>query len=219
VEARLSLFAEVYGKTWSMCLALLVFFGVVGLLAFRLRVKRLDFRMPARQVFCACVLPGFVLMAMCLTLIDKPYFHISDVTKEWLFMFSAFLGVPVSLPMLAGAVWALAHSMQRIPIKASSLALLMLGMFALGCAASNVHDVVWCGAITDWYLQHHQAGYDLDYFVALGRPFGIPREVLADYATLGPCAVVLVAGELFVAVACFLRLGRHQSLLTSAATT
>ena len=206
--ARLSLFAEAYGKTWSMCLALLLFFGVVGLLAYRLRVKRLDFRIPARPVFWACVMPGFVLLAVCLTLIDKPYFHVSDETKNWLFMFSAFLGVPLSLPMLAGAAWAAAHYMQRIPIRVPSLALLMLGVFALGCAASNIHDVVWCGAITDWYLHHHKAGYDLDYFVALGRPFGISREVLADYATLGPCAVVLVAGELFVALACFLRLGK-----------
>lgn len=209
---RLSLFADAYAKTWSMCLALLLFFAVVGLLAYRLHIKRLDFRIPVRPVFWLCVLPGFVLLAVCLTLIDKPYFHIPDTTKDWLFMFSAFLGVPVSLPMLAGAVWASAHYMQRIPIRVSSLALLMLGIFALGCAASNIHDVVWCGAVTDWYIHHHKAGYDLDYFVALGKLFGISREVLADYATLGPCAVVLVAGELFVAVACFLRLGKpHDS--------
>ena len=104
--ARLSLFADVYGKTWSMCVALLLFFGVVGLLAHRIRVKRLDFRIRARPVFGVCVLPGFVLMAVCLTLIDKPYFHMSDLAKSWLFMFAAFLGVPVSLPMLAGAAWA-----------------------------------------------------------------------------------------------------------------
>ena len=61
--ARLSLFAEVYGKTWSLCFALLVFSGVVGLLAYRLRVSRLDFRIPARPVFWGCVLPGFALMA------------------------------------------------------------------------------------------------------------------------------------------------------------
>ena len=216
--ARLSLFAEAYGKTWSMCLALLVFFGVVGLLAHRLRLKRLEFRIPARPVFWLCVLPGFALMTVCLTLIDRPHFHMTDLTKSWLFMFSAFLGVPVSLPLLAGAAWASAHYLHRTPIRVSSLALLMLGVFALGCAASNIHDVVWCGAITDWYLEHHKAGYDLDYFVALGRPFGIPREVLADYATLGPCAVVMVAGELFVALACFLRLGKPHAL-TSAATT
>ena len=58
MEARLSLFAEAYGKTWSMCLALLVFFGVVGLLAYRLRVKRLDFQIPARPVFWLASCPG-----------------------------------------------------------------------------------------------------------------------------------------------------------------
>jgi hypothetical protein len=96
---------------------------------------------------------------------------------------------------------------------------LFADVYGKTCSMCLALFVVWCGAITDWYLHHHKAGYDLDYFVALGRPFGISREVLADYATLGPCAVVLVAGELFVAVACFLRLGRNQSLLTSVATT
>jgi hypothetical protein len=88
------------------------------------------------------------------------------------------------------------------------LALVLLGSFALGCAASNIHDVAWCGTITDGYTHHHKAGYDLDYFVAFGNYFGISRDVLADYATLGPCALVLVLGELLVALACFTRLGK-----------
>ncbi|MCX5758966.1 MAG: hypothetical protein NTU83_10765, partial [Candidatus Hydrogenedentes bacterium] len=200
---RLSLFLEAYGKTWNMCLALLLFFVVVAVAARWFKAGKLDFHLPPRLVFWACVVPGFVLMAVCLTLIDKPYFSISNVAKEWLFMFSAFLGVPVSIPLLAGAVWATAHHLLGIPVKASSLALLLLGMFALGCAASNIHDVVWCGTITGGYTQHHAAGYDLDYFVDFGNRFGIARATLADYATLRPCAVVLVLGELLVAVACF----------------
>lgn len=207
----MSLFIETYSKTWNMCVAILLFFVVVALLAYLLRAKRLDFQIPSRFVFWTCVVPGFALMAVCLTLINKPHFNIPDVTKDWLFMFSAFLGVPVSIPMLAGAAWASGHFSQRIPVKASSLALVLLGSFALGCAASNIHDVVWCGAITDWYTHHQKAGYDLDFFVALGNHFRIPREITADYATLGPCAVVMVLGEIIVALACFARIGKLKN--------
>jgi len=198
---------EAYGQTWNMCLAMLLFFVAVALLARFLNARCLDFDIPSRGVFWVCVVLAFILMSICLTLIDKPRFAVSDVALDWMFMFSAFLGIPATLPLLAGAIWASAHRLYRMPVQASSLTLVMLGMFAIGCAASNIHDVVWCGAITGWYARHQAAGYDLDYFVAFGNMFGISREVLADYATLGPCAIVLVLGETVVAVACFQRLG------------
>jgi hypothetical protein len=206
----LSILLEAYGKTWNMCLALSLFFAGVAVLAYFMKAKDMDFQIPSWIVFWACLASAFVVFSVCLTLIDKPHFAASEVTLNWLFMFSAFLGIPVALPMLAGMVWALAHHIHREPLNASSLALLMLGTFAIGCAVSNVHDVIWCGAITDGYTHHFQAGYDLDYFVGFGRKFGISREVLADYATLGPCAIVLVLGELVVAASCFVRLGNSE---------
>ena len=208
---RLSMFFEAYTKTAGMCLGFVLFYGVIALLAYFLKMKRLNFIISVRTAFWACVLPGFILLAVCLTLIDKPQWSFSPETLDWMFMFSAFLGIPAALPLLAAAVWAAACRLANTPVKAGPLALVMLGTFGLGCAASNVHDVVWCAAITDTYARHHAAGYDLDYFVAFGGKFGIPREVTADYATLGPCAFVMVLGELAVALACFARLAKLSS--------
>lgn len=208
MSSMIAMFAEAYVKTWPVCLVFLAFFTVVASIAYWLRAERFDFTVPPRPAFWCCLVPGFVLMAVCLTLVDKPHFAISEVDKDWLFMFSAFLGIPVALPMLMGAIWAAAHRLVRAPLKASSFALVMLGSFAIGCATSNIHDVVWCGTYTGAFTHHVKAGYDLDYFVAFGGYFGITRDVLADYATLGPCALVLVLGELLVAAACFVRLSR-----------
>ena len=114
----------------------------------------------------------------------------------------------VGVALSFGASPAAALRTQDAVVGAASLALVMRGTFGLGCAASNIHDVAWCAAITDNFTKHFAAGFDLDYFVAFGNKFGISREVLADYATLGPCAFVMVAGELAVAAACFLRLSK-----------
>ncbi len=210
---RLSMLCDVYAKTAYMCLGLLVFFGVVSLLACFLNVRRLNFDIRAKTAFWACLVPGFILITVCLTLIDEPRWGLSGGVMSWMFMLSAFLGVPVALPLLAGAAWASAHRLLKAPVRAGSFALVLLGVFALGCAASNIHDVIWCAAITNTYAHHEVAGGDLAAFVALGNKFGIASEVLSDYATLGPCAIVMVIGELTVAAACFRRLARLSRIV------
>ena len=199
---------EAYAKTWPMCLASVVFLLLVAALAYKVKATRLERDLSAKTVFWICLALWLVLLAVCLTLIDKPHFDLSSHTKGWLFMFSAFLGIPLTAPLLACAAWALAGHFRGETVNSTVLALLALGAFGLGCAASNMHDVVWCGAITDWYAHHHKAGYDLDLFVAFGRCFGIPRDVLSDYATLGPYTILLVLGELTISLASFVRLGR-----------
>ena len=205
---RLSILSEAYSKTAWMCLGFVIFFGVISLLAYFLKVKKLNFGISARAAFWVCAVLGFVLLTVCLTLIDEPRWPLSHEILSWMFMFSAFLGIPVVMPLFAGIVWASACRLAKAPVQVGPLMLVMLGTFALGCAASNIHDVVWCASVTDTYAQHKAAGYDLDFFVALGNKFGIPREVTADYATLGPCAIVMVLGELTVAAACFGRLAK-----------
>lgn len=206
------LILEALVKTWSMCLCTLGLSVVVALLVYRVRMPRLDPNLPAKPVFWLCIAGWFVLMSVCLTLIDKPHFDLAPLTKNWLFMVSAFLGIPMTVPLLACAAWALAHEFVGKPVRLSALIVMAVGSFALGCAASNIHDVVWCGAITDWYTQHHKGGYDLDAFVAFGKRFGIPGPVLKDYATLGPYAMLLVLGEITVAVASFIRLRKDHTL-------
>ena len=191
-----------------MCLAFLGFFVGIAALLYGLSAARLEWRLPSVPVFWICLVSGFVMAAICLTLIDKPHFALSDETKDWLFMFSAFLGIPLAIPLLAGAAWTLAHQLRNEPVRVTPFILLLFGAFGVGCAASNIHDIVWCGAITHGFTQHYKAGYDLDVFVAFGKWFNIPAETLADYATLGPCAIVLVVGELFVAAVAFARIKR-----------
>ena len=211
MSVRLGIILETYANTWLPCLFLLLMAGAVASAVCRLELRWLDRPVSARAVFWACLIPGMLLLAVCLTLIDKPHFDYSFEALDWMFMFSAFLGIPLVLPFLAGACFAAAHWQQRSPVNLLPMSLLMLCMFALGCAMSNVHDVVWCGAATRWYAERHVAGFDLDLFVAVGECFGISRKVLADYATLGPCAVVMIASELIVAVACFARLRKLRN--------
>jgi len=205
---RFAILFEAYSKTAWMCLGFVIFFGLIALLVRLVNVKRLNFAISARTAFWACAVPGFALLTVCLTLIDEPRWDLPHEILSWMFMFSAFLGIPVVMPLFAGMVWAAACRLMKAPVHLGPLVLVMLGSFGLGCAASNIHDVVWCAAITDNYAQHKAAGYDLDFFVALGNNFNIPREVTADYATLGPCAFVMVLGELAVAAACFGRLAK-----------
>lgn len=200
------LILDAYTKTWTMCLFSYGFFVVVALLATFFRVRRLDFRLPTRFVFWVCLITWFVILSICLTLIDRPRIGLSKEMLGWLFMFCAFLFIPATVPLLAGAAWALVHELRREPMRISSFLLVMLAAFGLGCAASNIHDIVWCGVITNGYTIHFKAGYDLDVFVAFAQQFGITREIAADYATLGPYAMVLVLGELLVSVAAYIRL-------------
>ena len=200
------LIIDAYMKIWLMCLASYGFFAVVALLATFFHVPRLDFRLPTRFLFWSCLIAWFVILSICLTLIDEPHIGLSKQMLNWLFMFCAFLFIPVSVPLLVGAVWSLMHEIRYEVMRVSSFCLVTLAAFGLGCAASNIHDAVWCGIITNGYTIHYKAGFDLDLFVAFAKWFGISREVAADYATLGPYAIVLVLGELLVSVAAYVRL-------------
>jgi hypothetical protein len=205
----MSLVPDAFIKTGPMCFFSFAFFVLVAIMAMNVRIRQLNFHLPSGFIAYSFFIIWVILSGICLTLIDKPHFDMTPVMKDWLFMFSAFLGIPVTVPLMSGGVWALAHHLKGQKVTLSSLALISLAGFAMGCAASNIHDVVWCGVITDGYSQHHAAGYDLDLFVAFGQMFGIPREVSADYATLGPYTMVLVTGELLVAVVSLIRLRKN----------
>ena len=199
---------ETIGKTWPMCLASLGSFIAVAALAWKAKAPRLERTLPSNPIAWGCLAAWLLLMSVILTLVDKPAFDISYEAKDWLFMFSAFLGIPLSVPLLACGIWALAHQSRGEPVKLSALALVSLVGLGVGCAASNMHDVVWCGVKTGWYTEHCKAGFDLDIFVAFAKVFGIPKDVSQDYATLGPYTMFLVAGELLVAAASLDRLRR-----------
>ncbi len=136
------------------------------------------------------------------------YFNISKNAKNWMFMFSAFLGIPLTMPLLAGMVWAWGCRQRNESVALGALVLVMLAAFWLGCAASNIHDVVWCGVITDGFKKHYAAGSDIAFFYKPATWLGIPESVAADYAALGPFAILFVAGELAAFAATFARFNR-----------
>ena len=200
----MALFFPALIATWPMCVGLLAFGASVSALIRYLRLPWLDFSLNAWAVFWISVSSWFISHSIMLTLVDSPYLNlISSARQEtitWLFMLGAFLGIPLTVPLLAAAVWSLYRAARRERVRCGPLFLLMLGTFMLGLGTSNAHDFLWCGIITEYFTKHYPAGNDLLFFIVLGRWFGIPEKVTADYATLGSCAVVLIAAELMMGV-------------------
>ena len=156
----------------------------------------------------SCLIAWLILASVCLTLIDEPYFNVSKEVKNWMFMLSAFLGIPLTMPLLAGMVWAWGCRLRNESVRAGGAGARHAGCFRLGCAASNVHDIVWCGVITDGFRKHYVAGSDIAFFYVPVTWLGIPKSVAADYASLGPFAIIFVAGELAIVATAFARLNR-----------
>ena len=206
------LFLQAYAATWAMSLSFALFFVAVAALVWFLRAPNLNPPVNADLVLWLTIGVWFIGMSACMYYIDKPHIGASPVTLDWLFMVSAFLGIPVCMPFFAGFLWAFSCKLRGENVLLGPLALVMLGAFGLGCAVSNMHDLLWCGAITENYTIHYKAGYDLDVFVAMGNLFHIPREVTADYATLGPVVLIMILGEVLVAVTCFVRLSKLDNI-------
>lgn len=193
-------------QAWPLCLVFILFFSGVSAATWWIPCRKWRYSVSSLPTFIVLTILWVVTMGVCLTFVDSPRLDLSREAIDWLFMVAAFLGIPLTIPLLTGAVWALSHGLRNERTPLSELALLMLAGFGLGCAASNIHDIVWCGVITHWYTQPFEAGYDLLVFATVGQWFGIPEQALYDYATLGPCAAVLVLGELMVSLVCFVRL-------------
>lgn len=203
---------DTYARMWPMLIGIIAFFCLIVGLIGRLRIPSLERPLRAGCVAWSCVVSWLVLASICLTLIDEPYWNISQEIKNWMFMLSAFLGIPLTMPLLGGFVWAWQCRLRNEPVPCGALVLVMLCGFWLGCAASNMHDIVWCGTITDGFMKHYHAGSDIAFFIEPAKWFGIPEEIAADYASLGPFAIVFVMGELAIATAAFRRLNRAYAL-------
>jgi hypothetical protein len=210
------LIVETYARMWPMVIATVAVVVGIAALTWRLRLPRLEKSLRASRVLWSCLVAWLVLASVCLTLIDEPYFNISKNAKNWMFMFSAFLGIPLTMPLLAGMVWAWGCRLRNESVGLGALVLVMLAAFWLGCAASNIHDIVWCGVITDGFNKHHPAGSDIAFFYTPATWLGIPESVAADYAALGPFAIIFVVGELAIVATAFARLNRSY---TSASMT
>ncbi len=194
---------------WPLTLFILAFFGAFAALALKLKIPSLDRDLPPKPVFRILIVVWFVAICILVTLIDAPDIDALKGMQSMIFMVSTFFGLPLTMPLFAVAIYAFVCGMHKQPVRLSSACLLGLGALGLGLAFSNVHDVIWCGCITDGYRHAQKAGGDLVAFAWLGERFGISDEVLYDYATLGPSAFVMVLGELAMACAAFIRLKRN----------
>ena len=197
---------QTFQAIWPLCVALGVFFALVSWAALCLSIPRLNCMLNSWRVFWSSLITWLIFMSIVMTLIDSPHLNLSKGAIDMLFMVSAFLGLPMSVPLLAVGLWALTYALRNERVPLASLVWVMLGTFGLGTAMSNVHDILWCGIITEGFTKHFAAGPDLVVFAFVGRLFGISDKVMYDYATLGLCAVLLVTGEMVVVWSCFLRL-------------
>ncbi len=205
------LILETYARMWPMVIGIVALvIGLVGL-TWWVRVPRFERPLRPSRVLWSCLIAWLVLASVCLTLIDEPYFNVSKEVKNWMFMISAFLGIPLTMPLLAGMVWAWACHLRNESVALGALVLVMLAAFWLGLAASNIHDIAWCGVITDGFKKHYTAGSDIAFFYKPATWLGIPESVAADYAALGPFAIIFVAGELAVFATTFARLNRSYA--------
>ena len=205
---------QAYGNTWPLCLGLVAFLVGLSGLAHGLKCSRGNRTLDAHRLFWVSLLCWLVFMSIITTLIDSPYLPVPHEVIVWLFMLSAFLGLPLSMPPLAVAVWALFAAARGERVRLSTLCLLSLGAFALGAVTSNMHDVLYCGIITHGYAQPYPAGGDLAFFYAVARLFAIPDKVSADYATFGACMIIMVMGELALAAVCLRRVFKIESAAT-----
>ncbi len=205
------LILQAYRDGWTLGMGLITFFVILSLVAWFLRAPRLERSLNPKGLFWASIIFWLVFLSIVTTLIDSPYLPLSQDAINMLFMVAAFVGLPLSMPPLAAAVWAL-HAMARGErIRLSSLLLLMLGAFSLSAVTSNMHDVLWCGIITRGYSQPYPAGGDLIAFYTVATPFGVPESVQADYAFFGAFMIIMVLGELLLAAVCLRRLYNLES--------
>ncbi len=193
-------------NVWPLTLFIAGLFGLLAFLALLLKIGKRDWECPPMPVFYLSVAVWFLLLSLLLTLIDEPRLDALKGIESLAFMVSAFFGIPLSMPLLAVAVHARVCALHGKRLGLGAALLMALGAFALGLAASNIHDIVWCGAITEGFAKNVKAGGDLDAFAWLGGRLGIPDGTMYDYLTLGSSAFVMVLGEIGWAVACFRRL-------------
>ena len=201
---------QTYVKAWPLCLGFVVFYLLFAAVVTWTPLPGKNWALSARKIFWSNLIFWLIFMSIVTTLIDSPYLPVSQEVITWLFMTSAFLGLPLSMPPFAALIWGFFAWLRGEKIAISSLGLLMLAAFCLGAFTSNMHDVLWCGVITHGYSQLHPAGGDLLPFYVLASLFGIPKQIQEDYATFGSCMVIMVFGELFMAGVCLRRLAKLE---------
>ncbi len=105
--------------------------------------------------------------------------HLFDILEGWWgFHFFATFAFTL-LPIGIGLVCAYGFIRNTNSVPQGTFFLFLLCFFCFGFAATNLHDVLWCGTRTGWFAFDVSAGYDLDLWINL---FQSPSD---DYRIFG----------------------------------
>ena len=105
--------------------------------------------------------------------------HLFDILEGfWGFHFFATFAFTL-LPIGIGLVCGYGFMRNTISIPRGTFALFLFCFLAFGFAATNLHDLLWCGTRTGWFAFPVDAGYDLDLWINL---FQSPTR---DYRVFG----------------------------------
>lgn len=109
----------------------------------------------------------------------------------WIYAALAF----VLLPFFYGFIALYSYVLKKGEFKMGNAFLLFVSFSSFGWVASNVHDVIWCGVVTEFYTISHHAGEDLAFWYWV---FGITDRAIFDYRAFGTYMFLSVLVEISV---------------------
>ncbi|NVM31785.1 MAG: hypothetical protein HWN65_23300 [Candidatus Helarchaeota archaeon] len=119
----------------------------------------------------------------------------------YFFSFTSFIILPFGLALIGSASYIHFSSKPKL----GNFLLVLLALFAIGLGGSFLHDVIWCGTITNFYTQEWVTqSHDLDFWCNL------LRVESKDYRVFGFYMLVMVIILLIFAA---ILLWRHRSFV------
>jgi hypothetical protein len=122
---------------------------------------------------------------------------------EHFMIFAAFAFI--FLPEICGLIGVYGYVIKNKGFKLGNVLLLLTSLSCFGWASSNIHDVIWCGYVTDFYTHSKSAGRDLEFWYNV---FGIFDQSLFDYQVFGSYTVFTVLVELCIAICAYYKFYR-----------
>ena len=114
---------------WLLCLAFAAFFVAVAAAAWWIPWSKWHRSVSSGCTFIVFVMLWVITMGACLTFVDSPHLDLSKEAIDWLFMVSSFLGIPLTIPLLTGAICAFSRTLRNERTPLPELVLIMLAGF------------------------------------------------------------------------------------------
>lgn len=171
-------------------------FAFAAILLYKLHIP--NFHLSPKPLFKITIPILFISLSLILTFIDKPPLNLSPETIDWLFMFSAFLGVPLLLPLLSSSIYSLFSHLHNKKLSLPSIIYLSIFTLFLGCAASSIRDIIWCATHSNFFSTYDPGGYDLSIFFSFGSLLGVTPSTTQNYSTFGQYSILLFICEILL---------------------